>query len=127
MHTDDPEQAATAVMQAHIDALNAHDQDRLAATLHFPHHRLSGTTLKTWQSPASYFADFRSRAGGDWAYSRFADIRVVQSSSDKVHLDTRVDRFNAAHELISSFRSLWIITHEPSRWAARFRSSFASA
>ena len=59
--------AALAVMQAHIDALNARDEARIAATLHFPHYRLSGVELKCWQTPDSYFADFKSRAGGDWA------------------------------------------------------------
>ena len=118
--------AALNVMQAHIDALNAKDPHKLAQTLHFPHNRLSGTNMKTWETPDHYFADFLARAGGDWAYSRFEDIRVVHASSDKVHLDARIDRFNASDRLISSFRSLWIITLENGTWAARLRSSFAA-
>ena len=118
--------AALGVMQAHIDALNARDEARIAATLHFPHYRLSGVDLKYWQSPDSYFADFKSRAGGDWAHSRFDDIQVVRASANKVHLDAEINRFNGEDQKIASFRSLWVITLEEGRWATKFRSSFAA-
>ena len=117
--------AAQAVMQAHIDGLNARNEAAIAATLHFPHYRLSGATLKTWETPEPYFSDFRTRAGGDWARSEFADISVLQASSDKVHLDARINRYDRADTLLTTFRSLWVITCENDRWAAKFRSSFA--
>ena len=53
--------AALAVMEAHITALNARDETALNATLHFPHYRLSGGKLKVWQQPGEYLADFRAR------------------------------------------------------------------
>ena len=74
--------AAREVMTRHINALNAHDETALASTLHFPHVRLSGTALKTWDTPESYFADFRARAGDSWNRSHFDDIRVVDASED---------------------------------------------
>ena len=118
--------AARAVLHAHIEALNARDERRLSATLHFPHYRLSGTDLKIWETPDSYFADFRARAGANWARSEFSDIREVQAATDKVHFDVTVNRFDADDQLISTFRSLWIITRENAQWAAKFRSSFAA-
>ena len=126
MSHDDSIEAALAVMQEHIDALNARDEARIAATLHFPHQRLSGINLKCWETPETYFADFRARAGGDWAQSRFDDIKVVRASENKVHLDAEINRFNKGGEKITSFRSLWVITLEGGRWAAKFRSSFAA-
>jgi len=121
-----PTEAALGVMDAHIAALNAHDEAALARTLHFPHMRLSGSNLKTWESPDSYFKDFRSRAGSDWASSEFADIQVLQADATKVHLDAQINRYDAHARQISSFRSLWIRTFEQGRWAAKFRSSFAA-
>ena len=118
--------ASLRVMQAHIDALNAHDEAALVNTLHFPHIRLSGTSLKVWETPETYFADFRARAGGNWARSRFDNIRVLQTSETKVHLETEVNRYDANDQLITSFPSLWVITFEDNRWAAKMRSSFAS-
>ena len=119
-------QAARDVMQAHIDGLNARDEKRIAATLHFPHYRLSGPDLKIWQSPDSYFADFHERAGGNWERSSFDDIRIVQASDSKVHIDAQIIRYDKSGSVITTFRSLWVITHENGRWAAKFRSSFAS-
>lgn len=125
--TDRAVAAAKAVMQAHITALNSRDQAAIAATLHFPHVRLSGTTLKIWDSEDTYFADFLARAGGDWHHSAFADIRMLRAAADKVHLDAEIRRFAADGSLITSFRSLWVITCEAGRWAAKMRSSFAAA
>lgn len=119
--------AAQAVMEAHIAALNSRDQAAIAATLHFPHIRLSGTNLKIWDSEDTYFADFLVRAGGDWHHSAFADIRLLRATADKVHLDAEIRRFAADGSLITSFRSLWVITCEAGRWAAKMRSSFAAA
>lgn len=118
--------AAHDVMRRHIDALNTRDEAALAATLHFPHFRLSGTALKTWDTPDSYFADFRARAGDTWSRSRFEDIRVVDASDDKVHLDVEVQRFDTEDNCIAKFRSLWVITRREGQWAAQFRSSFAT-
>lgn len=125
--TDRAVAAAKAVMQAHITALNSRDQAAIAATLHFPHIRLSGTNLKIWDSEDTYFADFLARAGGDWHHSAFADIRMLRAAADKVHLDAEIRRFAADGSLITSFRSLWVITCEAGRWAAKMRSSFAAA
>lgn len=117
--------AASGVMQAHIDALNARDAHALARTLHFPHYRLSGAQLKVWDTPDTYFEDFQDRAGSDWARSAFEDIKVLQSAPEKVRLDARIDRFDREGNIITTFRSLWVITCEQGRWAAKFRSSFA--
>ena len=125
MNRDTAIAEALAVMDRHASALNAHDEQALAATLHFPHFRMSGTDLKVWETPETYFSDFRARAGGAWSHSQFEDIRVVGASSDKVHLDVQVVRFDAEGEQIARFRSLWVITQQEGRWAAKFRSSFA--
>ena len=117
--------AALAVMDAHIEGLNARDQAAIAATLHFPHMRLSGTKLKVWETEESYFSDFLLRAGDDWDHSKFDDIQLLRASENKVHLDAEIQRFNSSGEMITNFRSLWVITFEDGRWAAKMRSSFA--
>ncbi len=119
------EAAARAVLDAHIAALNARDETAIAQTLHFPHVRLSGATLKIWETPETYFSDFRARAGDRWARSSFSDIHVLDASADKVHFDLLVTRFDAEDREITRFRSLWVITREAGRWAAKIRSSFA--
>ena len=116
---------ALSVMDAHIAALNQRDEKAIAETLHFLHFRLSGASLRTWETPETYFTDFRARAGGDWSHSAFNDMRILIASEDKVHIDAEIKRFDASGDIIISFRSLWIITNENGIWAAKFRSSFA--
>jgi hypothetical protein len=117
--------AARAVMAAHIAALNARDEAALAATLHFPHYRLSEGRLRVWETPDSYLADFRSRAGANWARSGWAALTPVQAAPDKVHLAVTVERFDRTDRLIARFESLWVIARLKGRWAAQLRSSFA--
>lgn len=118
--------AARGVMTAHFAALNARDEAALAATLHFPHHRLSGGRLKTWETPDAYFGDFLARAGDGWHHSVLDSVDVMASSPDKVHLDVRFTRYQADDTSLGSFRSLWVIADLENRWAAQLRSSFAA-
>jgi len=112
-------------MDAHIEALNKRDARAIARTLHFPHHRLVGVEWKTWETAEQYFEDFLSRAGSDWRRSSFEDIKVVDASANKVHLDVEVRRYDARDSLMIQFRSLWVITEIDGVWAAKVRSSFA--
>ena len=59
---DDAIKHAMDVMAANIKALNARDEAAFAATLHFPHYRLSGGRMKIWPGPETYFSDF---SGGE--------------------------------------------------------------
>ena len=117
---------ALAVMDNHIVALNAHDEDALAQTLHFPHIRLSANDMKLWPTAESYFIDFKKRAGGTWHHSAFNDIKVLADSPNKVHLDAEIIRYDSDDNVISRFRSLWVIIEVNGIWAAKMRSSFAA-
>ena len=118
--------AARGVMVAHFTALNARDGTALAATLHFPHYRLSGGSLKTWDAPAAYFGDFLARAGDGWHHSALDSVEVLAASTEKVHLDVRFTRYRADDSVLGSFRSLWVIAELDGKWAAQLRSSFAA-
>jgi hypothetical protein len=118
--------AAMAVMDAHISALNAGDDQALAATLHFPHHRLASGRLQTWDTAETYFADFRARAGDGWSHSAWDKRDVIAAGPDKVHLDVMFTRYCGDGSAIGQFRSLWVITRDDGQWAAALRSSFAA-
>lgn len=118
-------QAALGVMEAHVAALNARDPQAIAATLHFPHFRLSGETVKIWDSPDSYLGDFERRAGSNWGHTKWGRLDPLRASESKVHLDVEVCRFDRSGAPLVSFDSLWVITLIGGVWAAQMRSSFA--
>ena len=122
----DPTAEAMAVLDRHMAALNANDADALAATLHFPHYRLSGGRLKTWANPETYFADFLARAGDGWHHSAWTRRTPVAVAADKVHLDVMFTRYRADNSELGQFGSLWVVSLLGGRWAAQLRSSFAA-
>ncbi len=128
MNTDQEQRvvaAARDVMARHLAALNARDETALAATLHFPHYRLSGGVMRTWRDPRTYMEDFRQRAGPQWDRTRWDAIDVLAASAEKVHLDVRFTRLRRDGSALARHRSLWVISRIDGVWAAQLRSSFA--
>jgi hypothetical protein len=123
------EQAAIAagleVLDRHLVALNSCDTVALAATLHFPHYRLSGVRMQMWEQPHHYFEDFRARAGPEWDHTRWDSREPIAASADKVHFDVRFTRYRRDGSVLGSYRSLWVLSRVSGRWAAQLRSSFA--
>ena len=119
--------AALEVMDRHLSALNEQNTLELATTMHFPHFRLVGTSLKVCETADLYFDDFRARAGESWAYTKLASITPISATTNKVHLDIRVNRFDTRDQLIADFKSIWVITKINRVWAAQLRSSFVPA
>jgi hypothetical protein len=117
--------AARSVMADHLEALNTQDSAAMAATLHFPHYRLSGGVMRVWEDGDHYLADFRKRAGGDWHHTVWDSVDVLAAAPDKVHLDVRFTRYREDDSVLARHRSLWVISKIDGRWAAQLRSSFA--
>lgn len=128
--TDDPDLKATAaafaVLDAHMAAINADDEEALLATLHFPHYRLSRGRMQIWETPDNYLNDFHARATDEWHHSAWGFRNVIAADSEKVHLDVEFTRFRGDGSVIVKSRSLWIVTCLDGRWAAQTRSSFAT-
>ncbi len=118
--------AALAVLDRHMAALNARDPEAIAATLHFPHYRLSGGRMRVWDGPQTYFADFLARAGEGWHHSAWDARTPIAAGPDKVHLDVSFTRYREDGSPLGRFRSLWVVARLDGRWAAQLRSSFAA-
>ena len=114
-----------AVLDRFMAALNSGDEPALLATLHFPHYRLAGGSMRVWDQPSAYFGDFLARAGADWHHSEWDFRNVIAAGVDKVHLDVQFTRYRIDNSIIGSYRSSWIVTESGGRWAVAARSSFA--
>lgn len=123
--SDDNVAQALAVLDAHITALNAGDEARLAATLHFPHYRLAGGKMQIWQTPDTYLSDFHRRAGPEWHHTSWDFRHVIVAGSEKIHFDVQFTRYRADNSAIGSYRSLWIVARLDGRWAVQARSTYA--
>lgn len=117
---------AIAAIDRHMSALNRQDAAGLAASLHFPHFRLTAGHMKTWEHPDSYLSDFHARAGEGWHHSAWDFVTPVAAGPDKVHLDVQFTRYRADNSAMGIFRSLWVVTRINGVWATQLRSSYAA-
>jgi hypothetical protein len=117
------------VMRLLDDYMNAWNRKDLVAwerTFHFPHYRLASGKMTVLDRPGLQDATrVWGSAGSDWHHSRWDRRRIIHSSPDKVHVDTKFTRCRADGSVISSFESLYILTKEDGRWGVKMRSSFA--
>ncbi len=104
------EASARTALDAFMTAFNARDLEAWRASLHWPHVRIASGAVKVWEQPADYTFDFDAfaKASGGWHHSAWEDLRVIQSSPDKVHFAVRFTRFGA-----------------DGHWGVQARSSFA--
>ena len=126
---DEHEAEALAVMQAFLQAFNARDEAAWAATLHFPHVRLASQQVSVYPDREAFIAAMDMQAferTSGWQRSTWDDLRVVQSSPNKVHIAVTFSRYRGdGPEPYATFDSLYIIELVGGRWGVRARSSFA--
>ncbi|MDA0788208.1 MAG: hypothetical protein O2780_01990 [Proteobacteria bacterium] len=122
------EKSAIAAVHAFIDTFNAQDHERHAGTLNYPHIRLANGRFSRIESAEVFMAGSKRnepalRAEG-WHHTTVADLKVIQSGRDKVHLALRNDRCRADGTVYHSFDTFWIATLVEGHWGIQFRSSY---
>ena len=120
-------QAAMQTLDRFMESFNARDAKAWAATLNFPHVRFASGTVQVYQS-AIEFLDrpvFETLSDSGWDHSHWISRQVVLASSDKVHINTVFQRFNANNQPIGTYESLYIVTRVNGHWGIQARSSLA--
>lgn len=128
---------ATEAATAAVDAFNARDHQRLAASLNYPHIRLANGVFRTTDSHDDFVTASRGNtsrlAEEGWHHTELHRIDIVQTgavteadqaAATKVHLALIIDRCRADGSVYNRFRSLWITTKLDGHWGIQFRSSY---
>ena len=119
---------ALSVMEDFLTTFNARDEEAWADTLVFPHVRMASGTVVVYPTKEEFVAAMdldAFAANTTWRRSTWDDMRVIQSSPQKVHVQVTFSRFDENDDLIATFNSLYIIEPVDGRWGVRARSSFA--
>jgi hypothetical protein len=116
-------QAAADCLDRFTAAFNACDTAAMDGELHFPHIMLSGAMRVDWPTPGQHPADFfdKLKATG-WALTQYLAKEAVLVSPDKVHFVVVYTRADAAGNVLSTHRNLWIATRVAGRWGISLRS-----
>ena len=123
------ERHALAALDAYMETFNAHDWPANAATLNYPHIRISGARVTIWQNVEEYAGGNAARISRTfeqgWHRSAWDERVVVDSTDDKVHLLVRFTRYDARGTALASYPSLWVVTLADGHWGVQTRSTFA--
>ncbi len=117
--------AAQAVLDAFMAAFNARDIAGMEATFNFPSVRFASNTVSVIQRGDMKPDRFTTGALAEWDHSEWARRDVIHAGADKVHFDTRFNRYRKDGSLISGFDSIYIVTCVDGHWGIQGRSSFA--
>ena len=122
----DIEREVMLLLDEYMSAWNRKDMVAWERTFHFPHYRLASGRMNVLDRPGLQDATrVWESVGKDWHHSRWDRRRIIHSSAEKVHVDTKFTRCRADGSVIGSFESLYIVTNESGRWGVKMRSSFA--
>lgn len=120
-------EAAIATARAFIDAFNAQDHERLAATLNYPHIR-HAQAFRRIESAAEFVQHSRrgeqALAKEGWDHTVLDRIEAAQVGPGKAHLLMTVCRCRRDGSVYNTFETLWIATQQDGHWGIQFRSSY---
>lgn len=125
---DASRKAAVEAVEAYIDAVNRRDGHAFAASMHYPHYRVT-IEGQVQASPAPPEAPgnmtFERLVSTGWVRTASHNVNAVQVSADGVTVALELLRYNAAGDEIARFPTLYFVTRQDGRWALKGRSSFA--
>ena len=117
--------AAQATLDAFMTAFNARDLKGFEASFNFPHVRFASNTVRTI-NPGDMKPDmFTTGSLVEWDHSAWARRDVIHAGADKVHIDTRFNRYRKDGSVLGGFDSIYIVTHLNGHWGVQGRSSYA--
>lgn len=117
--------AAQACLDAFMRAFNQRDVAAFEATFNFPHVRFASGKVTIIQPGYHKPEMFTSGALEGWDHSAWARRDVIGAGPDKVHINTRFNRYRKDGSLIGGFDSIYIVTRANGHWGIQARSSFA--
>ena len=119
--------AAVEAVEAYLDAINRRDAQAYAASLHYPHYRVTigGRVQPSQEARQAATITFDRLASTGWVRTASHNVNPVQVSADGVNVALELLRYNAAGEQIARFDTLYFVTRQDGRWAIKGRSSFA--
>ena len=107
---------------------NERNRDICIEAMHFPHVRLWKNTFSIFHVAEDFLKGFDKQTADlekeSWGRTVTLDIKVIQSSDDKVHLTLQQSRRDKENKEYHNFVTLWIVTKIEGKWGIQFRSSF---
>lgn len=118
--------AALKAVTAFFDAWNAHDQDRLAAALHYPHVRVADGAIEIWRTSAEYLAGPEPGRQRTWFKTRVDESLVAQVTATGANITVRFSRLGRDGSVLSSDAGVFLAVLRDGVWKIQARSTMGS-
>jgi hypothetical protein len=120
------EAQAMKLLDDYMAAFNARDLRAYAAKFNYPFVRLVSGRVIILNGPDSHRPDmFEWLASRGWHHSAWDRRRIIHSSEDKVHFDTRFTRYREDGSTLGTYDALYVVTNQNDHWGLQAQSSFA--
>jgi hypothetical protein len=120
------EAQAMRLLDEFMAAFNGRDVVAWEATFNYPSVRLASGRVVVIDGPGFHPRDMFERFGEmGWHHSAWDHRKVINSSDDKVHFDTRFARYREDGSQIGVYDSIYVVTRVDGHWGVQARSSFA--
>lgn len=113
-------------VQARFDGWNAHDPDRLAATLHYPHVLVADSMVEIWRTSADYLAGPEPGRQRTWSKTRVDDSAVVQVTATGANITARYSRLGRDGSVLSTDSGVFLAVQRDGAWKIQARSTLGS-
>jgi hypothetical protein len=118
--------AAREALDAFIQAWNAHDIEKLAHSVHYPHVRMADRQLEMWNSADEFIAGTEAGRQRTWYQLRLDQVRPVQVTANGVNLVVRFSRLARDGSVMSNDEGLFLVTLRDGAWRIQARSTFGT-
>ena len=118
--------AALEALKAFMQAWNGHDEQKLAAAIHFPHVRIADGRVETWRTAADYLAGPEPGRQRTWYQTRIDSSRVVQATATGVNIVVSFSRLDRKGAVLSKDEGLFLAVQRDGAWKIQARSTFGS-
>jgi hypothetical protein len=118
--------AALKAVAAFFDAWNAHDPNRLAATLHYPHVRVADGAVEIWRSSEEYLAGPEPGRQRTWFNTRIDDSMVAQVTATGANVTVKFSRLGRDGTVLSTDSGVFLAVVRDGAWKIQARSTMGS-
>lgn len=118
--------AALQAVAAFFDAWNAHDLDRLAAALHYPHVRVADNAVEITRTAADLQAGLEPGRQRTWYQTRLDSSKVVQVTATGANVIVAFSRIGRDGRVLSTDEGVFLAVVRDGIWKIQARSTMGS-
>ena len=121
------ESSAIGVLDTHLEARNSSDPDLISSANNYPNVRLITNQMQVFDTYEIY-RDYEEAifmpalSASEWDHSEWEEIKIFQSSPDKVHIAVIFTRFDGQNNKIFRAPQVYIVTNQENHWGIQVRS-----